>query len=225
MEIERINVENEILDKLAGKIFLLQDVTHKREVIFQAFLEVYNAPRYQKYFKKSRSLDVESFFKEFLTYVVIEEFLADFGDNRAKFDELLAESALSAEQRGKAQELPHGLKVLVIAEPWSGDVMYNLPPLIHLAEAAGWEMRIFRRDRYPELILPYRKEGLYHSIPVFVFFDQDFNELKRWIERPAVATRTIDEESLKLRRRLREENKDAWRQATIAELFNLAQSG
>jgi len=155
----------------------------------------------------------------------IEEFLAGYGDNRAKFEQLLAESALSAEQSRNAKALPHGLNVLVIAEPWSGDVMYNLPPLIRLAEAAGWQVRIFHRDQYPELILPYRKDGLYYSIPVFIFYDQDFNELAHWIERPAEATRMIDEESLKLRRRLREEHKEEWRQATIEELFNLAKPG
>jgi hypothetical protein len=153
------------------------------------------------------------------------EFFASFGDNRAKFEQILKESALSEEQSHKAQSLPQGLNVLVIAEPWSGDVMYNLPPFIRLAEAAGWQVRIFHRDQYPELILPYRKDGLYHSIPVFIFFDRDFNELANWIERPAEATRVIDEESLKLRRRLREEHKDEWRQATIEELLNLAKPG
>lgn len=151
----------------------------------------------------------------------VQEFIASMGEVRAKFDQLLVESALSDEQRLQAQSLPGGLNVLVIAEPWSGDVLYNFPPLIRLAEACGWEVRIFRRDRHPELILPYRKDDLYRSIPVFVFYDRDFNELNHWVERPALATRTIDDESLKLRRRLREENKEAWRQETIKELANL----
>lgn len=154
-----------------------------------------------------------------------EEFLASYRDNRAKIDQLLAESELSVEQEQKARTLPGELNVLVIAEPWSGDVLYNLPPLLKLAEAAGWKVRIFNRDQYPELILPYRKDGLYHSIPVFVFYDQDFNELNHWIERPSEATRVIDEESLKLRRRLREENKDEWRQETIKELLSPANYG
>ncbi len=77
MEKERIEMENEILDKLAGKILLLQDLTQKREIIFQAFLEVYNSPRHQRFIRKSKGLDIESFFNEFLSYGVIEEFLAD----------------------------------------------------------------------------------------------------------------------------------------------------
>ena len=77
MEKEKFEIENEILDKLAGKVFLLQDQASKREAMFQVFLEVYNSPKYQKFIRKSRGLELESFFNEFLSYGIIEEFLAD----------------------------------------------------------------------------------------------------------------------------------------------------
>jgi len=77
MDKERIAFENEILDKLAGKIFLLQDFTQKREVIFEVFSEVYSNPRHQKFIKRAEALDRESFFKEFFSYGIIEEFLSD----------------------------------------------------------------------------------------------------------------------------------------------------
>lgn len=77
MDRERIEIENEILDSLAGKIFLLQDITCKRDIIFKAFLELYNSSKGQKIIGKTKDLDVEKFFNEFLTYGVIEEFLAD----------------------------------------------------------------------------------------------------------------------------------------------------
>ncbi len=57
MDRERIEIENEILDSLAGKILLLQDITHKRDIIFKAFLELYNSPRGQKIIEKSKGLD------------------------------------------------------------------------------------------------------------------------------------------------------------------------
>jgi len=78
MDPERIEIENEILDKLSGKIFLLQDMTHKRDAIFQVFLEIYNSSsRCQRFIKKSRGLELEGFFKEFFSYGIIEGFLND----------------------------------------------------------------------------------------------------------------------------------------------------
>lgn len=77
MEKERIEIENAMLDNLAGKILLLQDPTRKREFIFKAFLEVYNSPQVQRFIKRYKDLNVDKFFEEFLSYGVIEEFLAN----------------------------------------------------------------------------------------------------------------------------------------------------
>jgi len=77
MDKERIEIENAMLDNLGGKILLLQDPTRKREFIFQAFLEVYNSAKCQKFVKKCKDLNVDIFFEEFLSYGIIEEFLAD----------------------------------------------------------------------------------------------------------------------------------------------------
>ncbi|MDO8662971.1 MAG: ATPase, T2SS/T4P/T4SS family [Candidatus Omnitrophota bacterium] len=77
MEKERIAIENEILERLAGKVFLLQDLARKREIIFQTFLEVYNSGSGQGMVNKLPNLDLEKLFNEFLSYGVIEEFLND----------------------------------------------------------------------------------------------------------------------------------------------------
>ncbi len=77
MDKERIAIENDILDKLLGKLFLLQDLTCKREVIFQVFLEYYNSPVCQRFIHKCKGLELEQFFNEFLSYGIIEEFLSD----------------------------------------------------------------------------------------------------------------------------------------------------
>jgi flagellar protein FlaI len=78
MDIERIEIENEILDKLSGKIFLLQETSHKNDIIFQTFLEIYNnSHRCQRFIKKSKGLELDKFFKEFFSYGLIEKFLSD----------------------------------------------------------------------------------------------------------------------------------------------------
>ena len=162
--------------------------------------------------------------KFFLQGQTPDQFIAAAGDNRPRFEAQLAESAREVAARGAAAGLPPNLNLLVIAEPWSGDVLYYLPPILALAREAGWEVRIFHRDEHPELIEPYRKEGLYRSIPVVVFYDASFTELSAWIERPAKATSVIDEEMLKLRRRLREEHRVEWRDETLREISELVRA-
>ena len=74
---EIIEIQNDILDKLVGKIFLLHEETQKRELIFQVFLEVFNSPECQRTIRKIKGLELDSFFSEFLTYGIIDEFLSD----------------------------------------------------------------------------------------------------------------------------------------------------
>ena len=162
-------------------------------------------------------MDKEFFYKG----ETIKEFLDSLTELADKYQQQISENQLGEDKISNLENLPNNLKVMVIAEPWSGDVLYFFPVLVSMAEKVNWEVRIFRRDKYPDLILPYRKDGLYHSVPVFVFYDADFKELGHWVERPAEATRVIDEESLNLRRRLREKHKTNWRKETIEELIEL----
>jgi flagellar protein FlaI len=77
MDKERIYLENEVLEKIANKVFLLQDSSEKHEIVLQAFLEVYNSSMYQRLFRRSKLLEPQTFVKEFLSYGIIEQFLAD----------------------------------------------------------------------------------------------------------------------------------------------------
>ena len=77
MDREMIEIENEILDKLAGKIYLMQAQDKKRKVIFDVFLEVYNTPRCKKFIAHRKGLEMEGFFNRFLSFDLIDEFLND----------------------------------------------------------------------------------------------------------------------------------------------------
>ena len=77
MDRDFINMENEVLDLVAGKITLNQDPQEKKEIIFNYFLEVYNTPRGKSILKKMKGLDMQEFFKKFLSYGPIEGFLSD----------------------------------------------------------------------------------------------------------------------------------------------------
>ena len=129
-------------------------------------------------------------FNQGMTY---EEYREQMTRNRERFDE--TEAAVQLDPADVQAFSAKPLHVLVIAEDWCGDVISNLPVLGKLAAASDGKLdvRVFLRDQNLDLIDQYLKEGKYRSIPVFVFFDQEFNELGHMIERPASVTQMLTE--------------------------------
>ena len=83
------------------------------------------------------------------------------------------------------------------------------------------EMRIFLRDKNPDLMDQYLNQGIYRSIPVFAFFDENMNEVARFIERPPKLTEQLEKAMLEVRKKLRAENLEAWRQEVVSEVRSL----
>ncbi len=98
----------------------------------------------------------------------------------------------------------------------------NFPVLAKLVEgAANVEMRIFLRDKNPDLMDQYLNQGIYRSIPVFAFFDDGMQELARFIERPPKVTEFVDKKMGETRRALREQHTEEWRRAAVEEIASL----
>lgn len=117
-----------------------------------------------------------------------EAYKASMTRNRDRFDENEATAPLEPAVLERVRSLPRPRKVLAIAEDWCGDVIQNLPILGRLATETGkLELRVFPRDANPDLMDQYLNEG-YRSIPVFAFYDDEFNEVGRFTERPASVT-------------------------------------
>jgi Thioredoxin len=125
-------------------------------------------------------------FEQGMTY---DEFKAQMTRNQERFTSNESNLALDHDDLETFRRLPGPLHVLVLAEDWCGDVVDNLPILGRLAAESGkLDLRIFLRDQHPELMDNYLNRGEFRSIPVFVFFDEDFNEIGRFIERPESVT-------------------------------------
>ena len=115
------------------------------------------------------------------------EYLSQMRTNKERFVRCMAETVVGDEDRGALRRLGPGLRVLVITEDWCGDALYSFPALARLVEGEpGVEMRVFLRDRNPDVMDQYLKRGLYRTIPVFVFFGERMNELARFMERQDV---------------------------------------
>ena len=124
----------------------------------------------------------------FATGLTWKEYVAQMGDTRARTEDNYAKAALSEDERKFFGGITQVRYVLMLAENWCGDVHRNSPLIAHVCEAMpNCELRVFLRDQNADLRDTFLNNG-YQSIPVVVFFDRDWNELGRWIERAHAAT-------------------------------------
>jgi len=125
--------------------------------------------------------------ERFAQGLTLPEYVAQMGVNRERFVRALEAAAIRPDDEQVLERLPGTAKVLVITEDWCGTSIAYIPFVARLVEGRpGIEMRIFLRDANPDIMDRYLKRGLYRSIPVFVFFDREMNELARFIEAPPV---------------------------------------
>lgn len=150
------------------------------------------------------------------------QYLDQMGTNKDTFVKFLSEIKIRPEDREALAKLGRKLKVLVITEDWCGDALYNVPVLAKLVEGnPNIEMRVFLRDKNPDLMDQYLNKGMFRSIPVFAFFDENMNEVARLLERPDKMTEELEKKMLEVRRAMRAENLERWRQEVVNEVRGL----
>jgi hypothetical protein len=121
--------------------------------------------------------------------MTMSEYLDQMRVNKERFVRFMSEATIEDEDREALRRLGPGLRILVITEDWCGDALYSFPSLARLVEGEpGVEMRVFLRDKNPDVMDQYLKRGLYRTIPMFVFFDERMNELARFMERQDVVS-------------------------------------
>jgi hypothetical protein len=126
--------------------------------------------------------------QRFATGMTWKDYLAQMGDTKARTEENYTKASLTAEEKQFVSSLGQVKSILMLAENWCGDVHRNSPMIARIAEAMpGCELRVFLRDQNPDLTDCFLNNG-YRSIPIVAFFDKDWNEIGRWIERPGAAT-------------------------------------
>jgi thioredoxin family protein len=126
--------------------------------------------------------------KRFATGLTWKDYVAQMGDTRARTEDNGQKSKLTDEERQFFGKLGQVRYALMLAENWCGDVHRNSPLLAHICEAMpNCELRVFFRDQNLDLTDCFLNNG-FRSIPVLVFFDKDWNEIGRWIERAHAAT-------------------------------------
>jgi hypothetical protein len=116
--------------------------------------------------------------------------------NRERTTELFDEINLSPDDREvfarTVASYGEQLHIVAMGEDWCGDAVVVLPLVARLAdEVPGIDLRLFVRSANPDLEDAYAEQGI-TSIPSLSFFDADWREVGRWVERSAAAQRRVD---------------------------------
>jgi hypothetical protein len=160
--------------------------------------------------------------ERFVEGMTFQQYLDQMTTNKEKFVEALDAVHVAPDARAAFSDRRGKLRVLVLTEDWCGDALTNLPVLAKMVEGLpNVEMRVFLRDQNPDLMDRYLNRGIFKSIPVFVFFDENMKEVARFIERPPRITEYLEQKQLELRRQLRVEHGDEWRRAAADEIQSL----
>src|SRR5512145_788690 len=129
--------------------------------------------------------------KRFETGLTWKDYVAQMGDTRARTEDNYAKSVLTEDERKFFARVTQVRYVLMMAENWCGDVHRNSPLVAHAVEAMpNAQLRVFFRDQNLDLTDCFLNNG-FRSIPIVVFFDEDWNEVGRWIERAHAATAKV----------------------------------
>jgi len=72
------------------------------------------------------------------------------------------------------------LRVIALTEDWCGDAMLNIPILLRVAEKTDMPVRMVLRDSNLELMDQYLTNGKSRSIPIFIFINEDGEEVTTW---------------------------------------------
>ncbi|MEQ8819660.1 MAG: thioredoxin family protein [Sumerlaeia bacterium] len=103
----------------------------------------------------------------------------------------VSELPLDASVAGFLRALPRTVHVIVIAEPWCGDVVRHVPVLERMArETEKLRTAYITRQQHPDVFTRYLTNGG-EAIPKFVFLSEAWTECGNWGPMPTEARKII----------------------------------
>ena len=112
--------------------------------------------------------------------ITTEEYINSLEKHAEGFTNIRSNFTLPSDEEFFQALKEKDLRVILLAEPWCGHCMLNIPVLFHLAEKTDMPVRILPRDENLELMDQYLTNGKSRTIPIFIFIDRDGNEVAKW---------------------------------------------
>lgn len=111
------------------------------------------------------------------------EFLSTVRSNADRFRFLYEHLAFVRRDTGSSI-FPADMRILVLCEPYCGDVVVNLPLIARLAEASGnTNLRIASRDAHQSVADAFPGRGGISRLPTIILLGPDWEVLGYWSER------------------------------------------
>ena len=154
-------------------------------------------------------------FEQATTY---DEYVERMQVNQQQMTDFTDEIEISDEDIEWWQQQPQ-LNVLVLTYDGCGDALYNIPVLAKIAkQCSNIDLRVVQRDENLDIMNRYLNKGMFQSVPAFIFMDENLVEVGNLKERSEEMTEVFEREGIRLRRSLREMNKEPWRAEMAREL-------
>lgn len=108
-----------------------------------------------------------------------ETYMETLTDHKDGFHQIKQNFSVSQDDPFINQLKEKKIRALVLAEPWCGHCMLNIPLLLNVAEASGMDVRFLLRDDNLDIMDQYLTNEK-RIIPIFVFIDESGQEVAKW---------------------------------------------
>ena len=120
---------------------------------------------------------------QFETGMTTEEYIAQIKVNRDPFVEIYNGVAIPAEALEWVGGLGEPINLAVFTADWCGDALSTTPVILRLADSSpNVNLQVFNRDDDVPLADAFLPEHRAGTVPIFVVFDGEMNEVARFIE-------------------------------------------
>lgn len=109
-----------------------------------------------------------------------EQYRETLEKHKEAFDHIYEHFTITNDETFIQQLKEKNVRAVVLAEPWCGHCMLNIPILLRLAEQTNMPVKFLLRDENLELMDQYLTNGKSRTIPIMIFIDENGAEIAKW---------------------------------------------
>ncbi|AOV08116.1 thioredoxin family protein [Sporosarcina ureilytica] len=109
-----------------------------------------------------------------------EQYMETLDKHKEAFNHIYESFSVENDETFLQQLNEKNVRAVVLAEPWCGHCMLNIPVLLRLSEKANMPIKFLLRDENLELMDQYLTNGKSRTIPIMIFINENGDEIAKW---------------------------------------------